>query len=280
MKNPPARRLYALLGLAAAIVFAATPAAAQYKPRPLNDPATGETYHIEASAGLWYPTAEIQIASESLGLGGTTIDFKNDLGMGDKKLPAFQLQLRPGRKHKFRFQYIPIKYDQTTTLKRDIIFNGQRYTVNLPVTSSLEWKAYRFGYEYDFISRNKGFAGLILEAKYTEVTASLAAARINEFTTARAPIPAIGGIARVYVVPNISLTGEVTGFTVPKSLADRISTGSNAHYVDVDVYATVNFTNSIGVQGGYRSMDIGYFFRPDTGSLNLHGIYIGAVLRY
>jgi hypothetical protein len=272
--------MYATLGVAAAIVFAATPATAQYKPRPLNDPATGENYHIEASASLWFPGADLQFASESLGLAGTMINFKNDLGLTDKRLPAIQVQLRPARKHKLRFQYIPIKYDQTATLKRDIVFNGQRYPLSVPVTSSLDWKAYRFGYEYDFITTNRGFGGFILEAKYTDVTARLLTTRISEFAQARAPIPAIGGIARVYVVPNISITGEVTGFSVPKSLADKISEGSNAHYVDVDIYATMNFTNNIGVQGGYRSTDLGYFVRPDTGSFKFQGAYLGAVLRY
>jgi hypothetical protein len=270
-----------MLALAAALVVVATPAAAQYKPRPLNDPATGENYHIEAAASLWFPSADLVIASEAFGLAGTNIDFKRDLGLTDKRLPAFQLQLRPARSHKFRFQYIPIKYSQSATPSRDIVFNGQRYTISIPVTSTLDWKAYRFGYEYDFIRTNRGFGGFILEAKYSDVTASLASARIrNEFAQAKAPIPAIGGIGRVYVVPNISITGEVTGFKVPKSIADKFSEGSSAHFVDVDVYGTVNFTNNIGAQLGYRSTDLGYFVRPDTGSFKLRGIYFGAVLRY
>jgi hypothetical protein len=42
----------------------------------------------------------------------------------------------------------------------------------------------------------------------------------------------------------------------------------------------VNFTNNIGVKGGYRSRDVGYLIKTDTGSLTLKGIYIGAVVRY
>ena len=37
---------------------------AQYKPRTLNDPATGEKYHIEAGADLWWPTADMVVSSE------------------------------------------------------------------------------------------------------------------------------------------------------------------------------------------------------------------------
>ena len=75
----------------------------------------------------------------------------------------------------------------------------------------------------------------------------LASPIASEFAHARGPIPALGGIARVYVVPNISITGEFTGFKIPDSIDSRY----NAHYVDIDIYGTVNFTNNIGVKGGY-----------------------------
>jgi hypothetical protein len=278
MRQIPARRLYATLGLAAAIVFATTPASAQYTPQPSNEPATGERYFIEGAADLWFPTADMFLTSESLGIQGNRIDFKTDLGLTDQRFPVLQLQLRPARSHKFRFQYIPISYSQTATVKRDIIFNGQRYTIGLPVNSTLDWKAYRFGYEFDFITKARGFGGFIVEAKYTDITATLTAPirSLNEFDRARAPIPAIGGIARVYVVPNLSITGEVTGFALPGN-AVKNATG---HYVDVDVYGTLNFTNNIGVRGGYRSLDLGYTFKTDNGSFTLKGIYFGAVARY
>ena len=57
----------------------------------------------------------------------------------------------------------------------------------------------------------------------------------TEFAHARGPIPAIGGIARVYVVPNISITGEVSAFKIPDSIDSRY----NAHYIDFDLYGTL-----------------------------------------
>jgi hypothetical protein len=50
--------------------------------------------------------------------------------------------------------------------------------------------------------------------------------------------------------------------------------------VDIDVYGTLNFTNNIGVKGGYRSTDVGYLIKTDRGAFVLRGIYFGAVLRY
>lgn len=275
----PVIRLCTWAGLAAALVLLASPAHAQYRPRPLNDPATGEKYHIEAAADLWFPTADITVASESLGIAGTSIDFKQDLGLTDKRLPALHLVLRPAKKHKFRAQSIPIRYESTSTIKRDVVFNGIKYRVGVPVNSTLDWKAYRFGYEYDFVSTNKGFGGLILEAKYTDVQVDLDSPQIaHEFAHARAPIPALGGIVRVYVVPNIAITGEFTGFYWPDKAVASIN--GQAHYYDFDVSSTLNFSNNIGVQAGYRSLDVSYRVVSDAGSFVLKGLYVGAVLRY
>jgi hypothetical protein len=274
------RRLYiwAVLTLLAALL--ASPASAQYKPRPLNDPATGEKFHIEGGADFWFPTTEITVASGGTGalagLAGTQIDAKNDLGLMDKHLPKLQLTLRPARSHKFRLEFIPISYDASSVLTRDVVFNGQRYRVGLPTNLTLDWKAYRFAYEFDFVTKNRGFAGFIIEAKYTDVTVQLTSPVLSEFASAKAPLPALGGIGRFYVVPNISITGEVTGFKLPESIDSRYG----GHYVDIDIYGTLNFTNNIGVKGGYRSLDMGYLVKQDTGSFTLKGIYIGIVARY
>ena len=87
--------------------------------------------------------------------------------------------LKASKRNKFRFEFIPIKFEQESVLTRDVVFQGQRYRVGVPVNSQLEWKAYRFAYEYDFISRNRGFGGIVLEAKYTDVTAACRARSIT-----------------------------------------------------------------------------------------------------
>ena len=274
--NKLATRSYSWAVAAAVVVCVAAPASAQYKPRTISDPATGETYHIEAGADLWMPSADMIVSSEQLGIRGSQIDFKRDLGLTDQRFPALQVQLRPAKSHKFRLQYIPVDYTQTATLSQRIVFNGIAYNFGLPVNSSLEWKTYQIGYEYDFVVKNSGFVGFILEAKYTDVKVTLSSLLATEFAHARGPIPAIGGIARYYVVPNIAITGEVSGFKIPDSIDSRY----NAHYVDIDIYGTLNFTNNIGVKGGYRSRDVGYLIKSDTGAFTMKGIYFGGVLRY
>src|SRR5581483_8546278 len=104
-----ARRMYLSALVAASLLLAASSASAQYKPKPVEDPATGESYHIEGAAGFWFPSANLQIASTQFGLIGTQVDFKNDLGLQDQHFSELHLTLRPVKPFKLRFQYIPIK---------------------------------------------------------------------------------------------------------------------------------------------------------------------------
>jgi hypothetical protein len=268
----------AALGLTAAVLFA-SPVHAQFRARPISNPAPGEQFHVEASVNTWNPSADLSIVSGGTGsltgIAGTEIDARADLGFVDKRLPQFNLTLRPGGGHKLRLQYIPINYSATATLTRNIDFNGQRYAAGLPVTSSMEWKAYRFGYEFDFIRKDHGFAGFITELKYTDINVELASGATTEFAHKRAPIPALGGVGRVYVIPPLAITGEVTAFKLP-TVEDRYS----GHYVDVDVYGTLNLTANVGVQGGYRSLNLGYLIKEDSGTFVLKGIYFGVVARF
>src|SRR5258708_31669416 len=106
------RPWYRWLFLTAFLAVGAAPASAQYKPKPLNDPATGEKFHIEGGADFWFPSTDILVASGGsgalTGLAGTQIDAKRDLGLTDKRLPKLQLMLRPARSHNFPLEFIPI----------------------------------------------------------------------------------------------------------------------------------------------------------------------------
>jgi hypothetical protein len=262
-----------------AIVFllGSSPAHAQFQPRPINDSATGEQFHIEASAAIWRPTADIVIASEGFGIPGTAVDFKRDLGLTDQAVPEFKFTLQPVRGHKLRAQVIPMTYAASITLTRDVVFNGQRYSLSLPVTSTFEWRAWRFDYEFDFISKNSWFIGFLLEAKYNDIRAELNtnSPSIHEFTQARFPLGSLGFDGRVYVHPNVSITGEIAGLKIT-----HLGDVRDGHWVDIDIYGTVNFTRNVGAQLGFRSTDLEYQLKSDTGSLTMKGIYFGIVARY
>jgi len=258
-------------------VLTAAPARAQFQPRPLNDPATGEKYHIEGAASFWNTSADMSISSEGLGILGSNIDFKNDLGLEVSRLRELRLVLRPARKHKFRFEILPIRMNsEGCPLTRTIVFNGQAYPITARVSSKFDWTTYRFGYEYDFLARDRWFVGFIFDIRQTDVNAELETAFIREFVHERGPLPAIGGIARFYMIPNISLTGEYTRMPVQEEITENI----HGRYSDLNIYGTVNFVNYVGVQVGYRKFDVGYKIDDDSASFKLNGLYFGIVARY
>lgn len=257
------------------VIVSAAPARGQF--RAGGDPATGERYHIEAAATFWNATPDLVIKSESLGIEGTDVNLVADLGIEKKRLRELRLVLRPARKHKFRFNYTPIKYDASSVVRREFVFNGQRYRLGLPVNTTADLTTIRAGYEYDFIYRDRGYAGVLLDVKYTNIDVQLASPIGNEFVQSVAPIPTIGFTGRGYVAPNASITGEVTFFKVPENLGGEDFGG---RYIDFDIYGTYNITNYVGVQLGYRSIDVNYFTDLDSGTLTFKGMYFGGVIRY
>ena len=86
-----------------AVLTAAT-ASAQYTG---SDRATGENYHVEVGGYFWNPTPDIFLTIEGLGIPGSRIDFVENLGLEKKMMTQMKVVLRPGTKHKFRFEYTP-----------------------------------------------------------------------------------------------------------------------------------------------------------------------------
>jgi hypothetical protein len=186
--------------------------------------------------------------------------------------------LRPAKKHRFRFERLPIQYEADATVGRTFVFNGQTFSVGLPVQTEAKFDTYRFGYEYDFLYRSKGFLGALVELKYTNIDLELRSPILEEFARAAAPVPTIGLVGRVYPIPNLALNGEFSLFRMPESLAEQLE--GRGTYTDFDFNATYNFTRTVGAQAGWRKVNIFYDVDLDNGTLKFTGLYFGGVVRY
>src|SRR5690606_11363606 len=213
------------------------------------------------------------IISESLGIPGTPVDLVNDLGIEQKRFRELRAVLRPATKHKFRISYLPIKYEAEGQVRREFVFNGQLYRVGLPVNTTADLTTFRFGYEYDFFYRSRGYLGVLIDLKYTNVDIELDSPIGHEFTSLVAPIPTFGFVGRGYLADGVSITGEMSFMKVPENLSEQLDGGGR--YLDYDFYGTVNFTNNIGAQVGLRSIDVDYFKDLDEGALTFKGWYFG-----
>jgi hypothetical protein len=269
------RRANALGLLAAGVLALPAAAQAQYSAPDSRSGAIGEKYHVELSGAFWTPDVFGVVSSEQFRQIGTDINVVTDLGFKKTRFRDMRIVLRASKKSRFRIQYTPVRYEAITSLQRAIVFNGQRYDVSLPIQSAVDWKVLRFGYEYDFIYRSRGFVGLILEGRYTEFTAELNSSVNSEYTTAKAPLPALGLVGRGYVLKNVAINFEVTGFKLP-----NIDSKYEANYFDWDINGTVNVTNNFGVQAGWRKMTNHLRIEDDLGDLRFQGMWFGAAVRY
>lgn len=269
------RGLAALLLVAGGSRVEAQPLLALPPASPGPRAAIGEQYNFEVAFGLWNPTPGIVINSESLGIPGTDIDLLNDLGVTQKRLTRLNATMKAGR-HKLRFERVPIQYVASTTITRPFVFNGQTFAAGTRVETSAAFKTYRAGYELDIITADRGYFGILTDVKITDVDISLTRSLGAEFTSAIAPIPTLGGVVRLYPLPFLAVGGEASYFRIPESLDENY----RGRYLDYDVYTTVNATNNVGATLGYRSIDVFYRNRLDTGSLTFAGFYLSGVVRF
>src|SRR6185436_6527351 len=97
------------------VILLAGPASAQ---GGLSEPATGETYHVEIAGALFTPTPTLLITSEGLGIPGDQIDFVKEFDLENNTFTQLRIALRPGKKHKLRYEFVPIRYEKEATIRR------------------------------------------------------------------------------------------------------------------------------------------------------------------
>jgi hypothetical protein len=268
------RLSFVMPAVLAGLLVSAVPASAQF-PAGRSD-IVGEDYHVEASFNFWGPTPDAIINSSALGIAGTDIDIVEDLGIEKQRLRDVRVVLRPAPKHRFRINYVPMVYDARSTVTREFIFNGLRYRPGLPVDTTAQFKIWRFGYEYDFLYRERGFLGVLVDAKYTDVNVGLNSPLGDEFTKAVGALPTLGLVGRVYAAKNLALNGEFSYFKLPESAIEDVQ----GRYKDYDFSATFNPHKNVGVQVGYRSIDVLYNVDLDNGTLTFKGLYFGGTVRF
>jgi hypothetical protein len=264
-------------GITVTLLAAATPAMAQVQTRPGEKASTvyGEKYNFEVATTFWTPSVRGFIQSDGLEAIGSTISFEDDLGFESTRFTDLRFVVRPAKKHRIRIQYTPIEYRATSTFNRDVTFGDTVYPVSIPIESTFGWHVWRVGYEWDVLYHPRAFIGVLGEARFIDMSAELNTPLGGERVEASAWVPAIGFATRVYVLPDLAINFELTGFQIPK-----IFEVEDNHSVDWDLHATVNFTNNVGGQIGWRKSTTFIKVKGDTGDLKFEGLWFGAVVRY
>ena len=262
--------------IAASLLAAATPAIAQQtRPGERRQTVYGEKYSVEMTTSWWTPSVYGVVQSDAIDAIGSSISFTDDLGFESSRFTDLRFVIRPAKKHRIRIQYTPIEYRATTTFNRDVTFRGEVFPVSVPIESTFGWHVWRTGYEYDFLYHPRAFVGVLGEARFIDMTAQLTSPLASATVSAHAVVPALGVFGRFYILPDLAINFEWSGFQVPKIFEVADNTQS-----DWDLYATVNFTNNFGGQIGWRKATTFIKVKDDTGDLKFEGLWFGLVVRY
>src|SRR2546425_1143931 len=106
----------------------------------------GEDFHVELGVLWWRPSPDLMIQTGQLAsVGISDFEFASEFGIEDKRFSYFRVVLKPARKHKFRVGYVPIRYEQSAVLQRQINFGGRTFTG--PASADIRWDLWRFGYQ-------------------------------------------------------------------------------------------------------------------------------------
>jgi len=152
------------------------------------------------------------------------------------------------------------------------------FDIGIPVSASLTFHTSYFGYEYDLISLPRGFAGVIGEVRYVSVGASMSSGPLGlESSVADGFLPVVGGVARHYLHRRIALTGELTWFPLPEFIDGW---GGGGRSIDFDASGLFTFTQNVGIQVGYRTLDVNYRRNADAASVALRGLYVNSMIRF
>lgn len=232
----------------------------------------GEDFHVEFDVLWWRPSPDLTVNTGRLAsVGVTDFEFASTFGIEDVWVSDFRFLYRPARKHRIRFGYAPTRYEESAVLTRVIDFGGKTFTGT--AAADVRWSLWRVGYQWDFISRDRAFVGVLGEVKYNRMRASVRANGQGEVLEVNAPAPTIGVNGRFYPHRHVAVAGEFAVF--------KYSGGDlEGTFFDIDVSATASVTKNLGFQGGFRTVSADFFLDDKSGDLMLKGVYAGFVSRF
>lgn len=279
-------RAAAVGGLLLGLLACTGPAAAQPSPAPADFP-VGELYRLELLGSLWPPADDLTVVSRGAGPAAAVTGATRETGAGAPRFTDLRIRLRLSRRQRVHLDHLPIRYPAATTLHRGPPAGNAGLEPGVPAASTLTWRTWRLAYEYDVIHLARGSLGLFAEAAYTDVRVALdgapgpicgAEAAGCEIARLRQPVPAAGGVLRLYPSPVIMLGGEASLLRMPGWVGDIL--GYTGEHLAYDVHAALNFIEAFGLQIGYRSRSLRLRTTEVDADLKLGGVYVGALLRF
>ena len=272
------RRLTAGPLILAVVLCAVSSLAAAQSPAVPTAPSTAPTVpepdgsRVSVVVSAWRPGPGLRLSGHDDTSQGTPIDLRDDVGMPARWQPAIRADVRFAARHRVRAEYLCVSTDGRAMLTRDLRYLGRGFAAGDTVTSSMDWRIYRLGYERTVIQRARTTAGATIDLRHSNLGFDVG----STSGRSRIPMPAVGGTIRVVVTPRLTLQAEGSGFIVPDNDAGTFG----GRFVDAGAYATWRMASTWSMRGGVRTIDIRHLGQRNEGRGRLTGLDLGAVFRF
>ena len=205
-----------------------------------------ENFRFEITTGGWLLTPAGNIQA-----GPNPIDLKADLGIPDPSTQfTGRLVVKPSRRNRLFIEGTPYRLNGDNEINREFVYGGRRFTVRDRIVSEARMDYVFGGYQFDFVSRPRGHAGLLGGIGWIDATGTLRSTTpsASAVESASLPLPLAGAEFRVFPIGGrypVSLGAEVKG----------MSLGDFGHYVQAAVNVGLGFSRYVTMQAGYGVVD-------------------------
>lgn len=230
---------------------------------------------FEFEANLWDPDASgsIRIIEQNI---GATIDLESDLGLVGDEISDLRLTFHPSRRTEIRLTQVPLSYSGDQIVSRTLEFAGEVFTVSTRVVSVLDLDYFRAGFAWQFLASddNRFRFGPLLEIKGFDGAASLAAPDLG------APISVSEEFEVAFGSAGVALDLEPTDRIHIFGEFSVLVGSDEGDQTEFEAGIRVQISGPLGVQAGFRSIELDFEDENDMIDLDIDGVFFGASLRF
>ena len=229
-------------------------------------------WEIAASGSVGIPSGWVKVGENQVA--GTRLHFRGDLGIDTSGSAELRVGYHLDSLQTLRLSLQTIFLDGTTTLSRDVFFNGttlERGTRLETQTDFPDFFRATITYERSLLPLGEhgmlyGSAGLTyvlltFRVKGTLAPTSRGHETKEDFLTQELPVPIIGTRANYPIAEHLDGVFAVSGGYLPRVDSLRSEGGDvklNQAHVDLDLALAYAFSANLSLEGGYRYT---YFFQ-------------------
>jgi hypothetical protein len=184
---------------------------------------------------------------------GTEISFENDLGLNsDNSIFRIGAEFRPWKRHQFGVSYYKLSRSASTTLNREIEFEGVIFPINITVNAFLDTKLLSGTYTFWVSVRDRTAFGL--SAGLTGFTVETGIGSTNPTLEAQAstdlPVPMFGAEFRGAILDPLRFTGKF------QILPEVTINDYSGRVYDYSVELEYRFIKNVGVAVAYSGFNV------------------------